>query len=98
MVVLRVRLRPLLPSGSAKQVAEFIFCLLQTGELYWWKLSAGTIDIENEHGHRGAERFGLAPAAAFGRTLQRLGDASRVIECEYPRLEIKCVAGLGDVL
>ncbi len=80
------------------QLPQFVLGLFERLPLLLRKALTGTVDVEVEHGHRGAERFGLSAPASFGRPLQRFGDLAGTILLEDAPVEIERVARFRDVL
>ncbi len=61
------------------------------------QVPAGAIDVEGEHGQRGAERIRLAAAAAFGGPLQRGRDALGIPQGENALVQRERIAVLGHL-
>jgi hypothetical protein len=53
-------------SFPAELFAQFVLRSHQDVPAGRWEVLAGPINVEGEHGKRGAERIGLATAALFG--------------------------------
>ena len=86
--------RALLP---AELLAQFLLgshqCLLARGG----QVLARTIDVEREHGERGAEGIGFAASASFGRPFQRCRDPFGIARREHTLLEGQRIAVLGHL-
>ena len=59
------------------------------------QILSGAIDVEGEHGERGAKRIGLAAPAALRRALQRGRNPPGILGREHTALEGERVAVLG---
>src|SRR3982074_2707638 len=69
------------------------YLLARGGQIF-----AAAIDVEGEHGERGAEWIGLAAIASLRRALQRGGDPPGILRGKDPALERESVAVLGHLL
>jgi hypothetical protein len=56
--------------------------------LYGRQRSAGPVDVEGQHRHRGTEWVGLAAPAALRRALERTGNLMGIVQGEDAGLEI----------
>jgi hypothetical protein len=62
-----------------------------------WQALAGAIDIECEHGKRGAKGIGLAAPASFRRPFQGGGNLLGIARCEDALVEGQRVAVFGHM-
>src|SRR5881396_2888904 len=81
-----------------EQVPKRILRGFEPGTLLLGEGPSCPVDIKAQHGHGRTKRLAFAPPALFGRTLERTGDAARILSRKYPFLQVKCVAGFGHVL
>jgi len=65
--------------------------LIELGALIDRELVAGAVDVEVEHGHRGAIRIVAVPRGILGRFLERRGDLLGRTAGEQAGLEIERV-------
>jgi hypothetical protein len=62
-----------------------------------WQALAGAIDIECEHGKRGAKGIGLSAPASFSRPFQGGGNPLRIARCEDALVEGQRVVVFGHM-
>src|SRR5581483_2290756 len=77
-------------------LAQRVFGALEHAQPALGQILAGTVDVEGEHRHGGAERLRLAAAALLGGALERPGDLLRRALGKDAALEIERVARARD--
>lgn len=84
-------------SLPAELLAQFLLGSHQCPLARGGQILPRTIDVEREHGERGAEGIGFAAPASFGRPFQRCRDPLGIAQREHTPLEGKRIAVLGDL-
>src|SRR5207245_11391338 len=66
-------------SRPAVQTPQLVLRRVEPGAIRLRQILAGAVDVERQHRHGGLVGATLAPAAAFRRAFQRLGNAARIL-------------------
>src|SRR5919204_3506499 len=79
------------------EFSQLVLRALEHGALRARHAAAGAVEVEVEHGHGGAKRRALAPAAVLRRSLKRLSHRARRALSKHAVLKIKRIAGAHHV-